>query len=223
MRIKEFEVIDLRVPTSDSLLGSDPFHRKPNYSVVLTKLFGNNGKEGISVNFTIGAGTDWVAYAVRDLMQLIVGRSLDEFTKDPGGFHRMLLDHHQLRWLGDGMGRMVIGSVMNSLWDLWAKKEDKPLWKLLVDLPPKTIIDCIDWRYLKDALEPNEALEILEQGLASKSELEKRMSRKGPKAYSTAGWLGLSDDEIVKTIEEVKKQGLNCFKMKVGLDVQKDK
>ena len=61
MRIKEFEVIDLRVPTSDNLLGSDPFHRKPNYSVVLTKLFGNNGKEGISVNFTIGAGTDWVA------------------------------------------------------------------------------------------------------------------------------------------------------------------
>ncbi len=49
------------------------------------------------------------------------------------------------------------------------------------------------------------------------------MSQKGPKAYSTAGWLGLSDDEIVKTIEEVKKQGLNCFKMKVGLDVQKDK
>ena len=76
MRIKEFEVIDLRVPTSDSLLGSDPFHRKPNYSVVLTKLFGGNGLEGISVNFTIGAGTDWVAYAVRDLMQLIVRRCL---------------------------------------------------------------------------------------------------------------------------------------------------
>ena len=135
----------------------------------------------------------------------------------------MLLDHHQLRWLGDGMGRMVIGSVMNALWDLWAKEEGKPLWKLLVDLPPKTIIDCIDWRYLKDALDPAEALEILEQGLASKSEREQRMSQKGPKAYSTAGWLGLSDDEIVKTIEEVKKQGLNCFKMKVGLDVQKDK
>ena len=135
----------------------------------------------------------------------------------------MLLDHHQLRWLGDGMGRMVIGSVMNSLWDLWAKEEDKPLWKLLVDLPPKTIIDCIDWRYLKDALDPAEALEILEQGLASKSEREQRMSQKGPKAYSTAGWLGLSDNEIVETIEEVKKQGLNCFKMKVGLDVQKDK
>ena len=223
MRIKEFEVIDIRVPTSDSLLGSDPFHRKPNYSVVLTKLFGGNGLEGISVNFTIGAGTDWVAYAVRDLMQLIVGRSLDEFTEDPGGFHRMLLDHHQLRWLGDGMGRMVIGSVMNSLWDLWAKEEGKPLWKLLVDLPPKTIIDCIDWRYLKDALDPAEALEILEKGLASKAEREQHMSQKGPKAYSTAGWLGLSDNEIVKTIEEVKKQGLNCFKMKVGLDVQKDK
>ena len=103
-------------------------------------------------------------------MQLIVERSLDEFTKDPGGFHRMLLDHHQLRWLGDGMGRMVIGSVMNALWDLWAKVEGKPLWKLLVDLPPKTIIDCIDWRYLKDALDPAEAFKILEQSLAGKTE-----------------------------------------------------
>ena len=161
MLIKEFEVIDLRVPTSDSLLGSDPFHRKPNYSTVLTQLHLESDLTGISINFTIGAGNDWIAYAVKDLTQLVIGRSLEEFIENPRGFHKMLLDHHQLRWMGDGMGRMIIGSIINALWDLWAKVEGKPLWKLLVDLPPQTVIDCIDWRYLRDALDPAEALELL--------------------------------------------------------------
>jgi L-fuconate dehydratase len=62
--LKEFEVIDLRVPTSDILLGSDPFHRKPNYSAVLTRLQLGSGLTAISVNFTIGAGNDWIAYGV---------------------------------------------------------------------------------------------------------------------------------------------------------------
>ena len=223
MLIKEFEVIDLRVPTSDSLLGSDPFHRKPNYSTVLTRLHLESGLTGISVNFTIGAGNDWIAYAVKDLTQLVIGRSLGEFIEDPGGFHKILLDHHQLRWMGDGMGRMIIGSIINALWDLWAKVEDKPLWKLLVDLPPQTVIDCIDWRYLRDALDPAEALEFLQQNLGSKAGREKQLHQRGPKAYSTAGWLGLSDAEIIQTIEQVKLQGLDCFKMKVGLNVQQDR
>ena len=223
MLIKEFEVIDLRVPTSDSLLGSDPFHRKPNYSAVLTRLHLESGLTGISVNFTIGAGNDWIAYAVKDLTQLVIGRSLAEFIEDPGGFHKILLDHHQLRWMGDGMGRMIIGSIINALWDLWAKVEDKPLWKLLVDLPPQTVIDCIDWRYLRDALDPAEALEFLQQNLGSKARREKQLHQRGPKAYSTAGWLGLSDAEIIQTIEQVKLQGLDCFKMKVGLNVQQDR
>ncbi len=223
MLIKEFEVIDLRVPTSDSLLGSDPFHRKPNYSAVLTRLHLENDLIGISVNFTIGAGNDWIAYAVKDLTQLVIGRSLEEFIEDPGGFHKMLLDHHQLRWMGDGMGRMIIGSIINALWDLWAKVEGKPLWKLLVDLTPQTVIDCIDWRYLRDALDPAEALELLQQNLGSKAGREEQLHQRGPKAYSTAGWLGLSDAEIIQTIEQVKLQGLDCFKMKVGLNVHQDR
>jgi len=29
-RIQKVNVVDLRVPTSDTLLGSEPFHKKPN-------------------------------------------------------------------------------------------------------------------------------------------------------------------------------------------------
>ncbi|HHZ99198.1 MAG TPA: fuconate dehydratase, partial [Candidatus Marinimicrobia bacterium] len=35
---------DLRVPTSDELLGSDPFHKKPDYSAVLTTIKSSSGK-----------------------------------------------------------------------------------------------------------------------------------------------------------------------------------
>ena len=102
-RIDCVDIVDLRVPTSDTLLGSDPFHKKPNYSTVLPTLTTDDGLIGSSVNFTAGAGHDWIAYGVKDLAQLIEGRDLAEFIADPGGFYRLLVDHHQLRWLADGV------------------------------------------------------------------------------------------------------------------------
>lgn len=222
-RIDRVEVTDLRVPTSDTLLGSDPFHKKPNYSTVLTVLTTDDGLAGTSVNFTAGAGNDWIAYGVKDLGQLVQGLDLDEFAADPGVFYRLLVDHHQLRWLADGVARMAIGSLVNALWDLWAQKEGKPLWKLLVDLEPERVVACIDWRYLRDALTPEEALEILQNGQAGRQERQERFARRGPKAYSTAGWLGLTDEQIAETIGQMKAVGFDCFKMKVGQDLDHDR
>jgi len=221
--IKEVDVIDLRVPTSDTLLGSDPFHKKPNYSVVLCHIHTGDGLTGISVNFTAGAGNDWIAHGVKDLAQLVAGRTVEEFIEDPGAFHKLLIDHHQLRWLGDGVARMAIGSIVNAMWDLWAKKENKPLWKLLVDLAPEKVVQCIDWRYLRDALTPEEALNILAQAREGAPAREAQLRQRGPKAYSTAGWLGLTDAQIIETIDAVKASGLDCFKMKVGGDLGQDR
>lgn len=222
-KIIEVDVTDLRVPTSDTLYGSDPFHKKPNYSCVLTGIRIDEGLVGLSVNFTGGAGNDWLAYGVRDLSKLILGRNLEQFIEDPGAFYRLLIDHHQLRWLADGVARMAIGSILNAMWDLWAKTEQKPLWKLLVDLPPERIIQSIDWRYLKDALTPEEALDRLMSSQENRTEQEERVIQKGVKAYSTAGWLGLTDQQILQTINEVKVAGLDCFKMKVGGGIDFDR
>ena len=222
-RIDCVDIVDLRVPTSDTLLGSDPFHKKPNYSTVLTTLPTDDGLLGSSVNFTAGAGNDWIAYGVRDLAQLVEGRDLDEFAADPGGFYRLLIDHHQLRWLADGVARMAIGSIVNALWDLWAIREGKPLWKLLVDLAPEQIVACIDWRYLRDALTPDEALAILQRGQNGATAREAGFEPRGPKAYSTAGWLGLTDEQIADTIAAMKAKGFDSFKMKVGQDVDHDR
>ena len=222
-RIDRVEIVDVRVPTSDTLLGSDPFHKKPNYSTVLTTLTTSDGLAGTSVNFTAGAGNDWIAYGVADLAKLVEGQDLDDFAADPGAFHRLLVDHHQLRWLADGVGRMAIGSVVNALWDLWAKRENKPLWKLLVDLSPEQVVQSVDWRYLREALSPEEAMDILRQGEVGRREREQRFAGRGPKAYSTAGWLGLTDEQIAATITEMKSVGFDSFKMKVGQDIQHDR
>ncbi len=222
MKITSAKVTDLRIPTSDSLLGSDPFHTEPDYSSTVLHLETDSGLRGVSVVFTIGAGTDWVCHGVEDLCQLVIGSDLEDFTKSPITLYKRLIDHHQLRWLHDGVFRMACGSVLNAMWDLWAKSEGKPLWKLLTDLEPEFVVDCIDWRNLKDALTPDEALEILNKGKSNKAQREQDMSPIGPKAYCTAGWLGLTNKQILDTIEKLQKDGFDAFKLKVGQDLEAD-
>ncbi|MDB4339116.1 mandelate racemase/muconate lactonizing enzyme domain-containing protein [Rubripirellula sp.] len=222
IKITSAEVIDLRVPTSDQMLGSDPFHKEPDYSSAVLHLETDSELRGVSVVFTLGAGTDWICHGIEDLCQLIVGSSLDEFTSSPITLYRRLVDHHQLRWLHDGVFRMAAGAVINAMWDLWAKSLNKPLWKLLVDLDPEFVVDCIDWRNLQDALTREEAIELLSDRRSNVSFRENQMQDLGPKAYCTAGWLGLSDDQILATIRKLQDQGFDSFKLKVGRDLNQD-
>ena len=214
---------DLRVPTSDELLGSDPFHKKPDYSAVLTTINSSSGKSGVSVVFTVGAGNDWITYGIKQLTPLVQSITLDSFKENPGELYQTILNHHQLRWLGDGVYRMAMGGVLNAMWDLWAKDEEKPLWKLLVELSPDKVIDCIDWRHLEDALSKQEAREILEKNQSQKTSAEKKLLETGVKAYSTAGWLGLSDQQILEKINQMKSDGFDSFKLKIGQDLEFDK
>lgn len=222
IKITSAEVIDLRVPTSDDMLGSDPFHKKPDYSSALLHLETDSGLRGVSVVFTVGAGTDWICHGINDLCQLVIGTDLDEFTDAPIKLYQRLIDHHQLRWLHDGVFRMAAGAIINAMFDLWAKSLDKPLWKLLVDLEPEFVADCIDWRNISDALTRDEAIAILRDRRPDLVQRESELSELGPKAYCTAGWLGLSDEEILATIRKLQQQGFDSFKLKVGLDSDQD-
>ena len=220
--ILDVVVEDIRVPTSDTLLGSDPFHRKPDYSVVVICVKTDADIEGNSIVFNIGAGNDWIAYGVKDLARLLIGKTLQEFMDAPAMLPQMMMEHHQMRWLADGVYRMSVGGLVNALWDLWAKAEDKPLWELLTDLPPETIVSCVDWRYLRDALSPGEAFDILNKGRVGIDERKVQMHAQGPEAYSTSGWLGLSDQQISAHISNLQKQGFRHFKSKVGGNLEQD-
>ena len=51
-----------------------------------------------------------------------------------------------------GVIHLATAALVNALWDLWARKEGKPLWRLLVDMPPAQLVSTIDFRYIRDAL-----------------------------------------------------------------------
>lgn len=222
IKITSTRVIDVRVPTSDKLLGSDPFHKEPDYSSAILQLETDAGLQGVSVVFTVGAGTDWICHGIKDLCQLIVGTTLEDFTAAPIRLYQRLIDHHQLRWLHDGVFRMAAGAVLNAMWDLWAKSQRKPLWKLLVDLEPEFVADCIDWRNISDAITRDEAIAMLQDIRPNIKDRENALIHLGPKAYCTAGWLGLSNDEILATVRKLQSHGFDSFKLKVGRDSDQD-
>src|SRR5207248_5999664 len=94
---------------------------------------------------------------------LVTGRTLESFTSDMRAFWRHITGDSQLRWIGPEKGviHLATAAVVNAVWDLWAKVEGKPLWKLLSDMTPEQLVSCIDFRYISDVLTPGDALDII--------------------------------------------------------------
>jgi len=163
--------------------------------------------------------------AIRALAPLVVGRTLGSVTADLGAFWRQLTGDSQLRWIGPEKGaiHLATAAVVNAVWDLYAKSEGKPLWKLLADMSPDQVVRCVDFRYLTDALTPAEALELLRRQAAGKKEREQRMAAEGYPAYTTsAGWLGYDDAKLRSLCRQALDCGWSHFKIKVGRDLADD-
>jgi L-fuconate dehydratase len=231
-RIVDVETIDLRFPTSRDLDGSDAMNEAPDYSAAYVVLRTDDDRpgaagaaEGHGFTFTIGRGNELAAHAARLIGQRAVGLSVEEVVSDLGGFSRHLLGDSQLRWLGPDKGALHLGAaaVINAGWDLAAKRAGKPVWKLLADMSPRQIVDLVDWRYLKDALTPEAALEMLESRAAGRAEREAHVRRNGYPAYTTsAGWLGYDDAKLSRLCREAVEQGWDAVKLKVGADLADD-
>ena len=223
-KIISLDVLDIRYPTVRlGMAGSDPRHLAPNYSCAIPILRTDTGLEGRSLIFTIGDGTQIQTAAVEALRRFVVGRSLDEFIAEPGLFAQALAEHHQLRWLALGTYRMAVGGIVNALWDLWAKSEGVPMWRLLTSLPPEKIVQSIDFHHLRDALTEDELLEMLQQALPHKQANIDRLERQGPKIYSTAGWSGRPLAEVSELCRDLYAKGTRAFKAKVGRGQQYDR
>jgi L-fuconate dehydratase len=211
-------VRDVRFPTSREKDGSDALNLG-DYSATYVILETDQGLEGNGLTFTNGRGNEICVAAVHALKRHVVGRELEAITADPRRFYRDLVADQQLRWLGPEKGilHMSTGAVINAVWDLWAKRDGKPLWKLLVDLTPEQIVAAIDFSYITDALTPEQALEILQRKAPGKSAREAEMRRDGYPAYTTStGWLGYPDEKVRRLCREAVGQGWTAFKMKVG-------
>ena len=224
-RLVSFELVDLRFPTSADLAGSDAMNADPDYSAAYVVVSTSAGEQGHGFVFTIGRGNDVVLCAIEALQPLVLGLDLDETLADMGAFWRRLVHDSHLRWLGPekGVMHMAIGAVVNAVWDLYAKREGKPLWKLLADLRPEQLVDLVDLRYLSDVLTRDEALSILQAGAAGKREREQQLLDKGFPAYTTsAGWLGYSDEKIARLVGEAISDGFTHLKIKVGAHIDDD-
>jgi L-fuconate dehydratase len=221
------DVHDVRFPTSEHQDGSDAMFPDPDYSAAYVVLRTNAGDdlEGHGLTFTIGRGNELCVAAAEALRPLVVGLNLDDITADMGAFWRRIVGDSQLRWVGPEKGvlHLATAAVVNAVWDLWAKVEGVPLWKLLVGMSPEELVRCIDFRYITDAITPSEAIALLRSNADTRAEREAELIRDGYPAYTTsAGWLGYSDEKVRRLCREGIADGWSHFKIKVGRDLDDD-
>ena len=223
MKIAEVVTRDVRFPTTRERDGSDSMNQGDYSATYVVLRTDQPGLEGHGLTFTNGRGNELTVAAVQALERHVRGRRLEDITADMRGFFRSLTQDVQLRWLGPEKGilHMATGAVINAVWDLWAKREGKPLWKLVVDMPPDQLVSCLDFSYITDALTPEEALRILNRLAPTRPAREEEMRRDGYPAYTTStGWLGYPDEKVRRLCREAIAAGWNHFKMKVGQDLE---
>lgn len=226
-RIIAVDTYDIRFPTSRELDGSDAMNPDPDYSAayVVLRTDAADGVEGHGFTFTIGRGNDVQVAAIDALRHHVVGRGVDELCADPGTLNRDLIGDSQLRWLGPekGVMHMAIGAVVNAVWDLAAKRARKPLWQFLADATPEWLVSQIDFRYIADALTPDDALALLRSGREGAAERESALRERGFPGYTTSpGWLGYSDEKLGKLARQAVADGFRQIKLKVGADLADD-
>ncbi|MEV6813837.1 L-fuconate dehydratase [Micromonospora sp. NPDC051296] len=226
-RITSLRTYDIRFPTSRDLDGSDAMNPDPDYSAayVIIATDAADGHEGHGFAFTIGRGNDIQTTAISALERYVIGRPLDATLNDLGRVWREMVHDSQLRWLGPekGVMHMAISAVVNALWDLRAKREGKPVWKLLADFTPEELVDLVDFRYLTDALTRGEALHILRRAAEGKAEREAHLLEYGYPGYTTTpGWLGYDDAKLGRLCKEAVADGFTQIKLKVGADLAAD-
>ncbi|MEV0570786.1 enolase C-terminal domain-like protein [Dactylosporangium sp. NPDC050588] len=230
-RFVSLDTYDVRFPTSRALDGSDAMNPDPDYSAAYVVIRTDDGAgkaeqgEGHGFAFTIGRGNEVQTGAIQALAPYLVGRLVKEVLDDLGGLYRELVYDSQLRWLGPekGVMHMAISAVVNALWDLKAKRAGLPLWRLLSSMPAEELVDLVDFRYLSDALTPQEALKLLRRGEDGREERIQTLLQGGYPAYATSpGWLGYDDAKLATLCREALDAGFTQIKLKVGADLEDD-
>ena len=226
-KITGAKIYDLRFPTSESLAGSDAMYQAPDYSAAYLVLQTDHTRnlEGQSLIFSLGRGNELCTAAIRSLLPMIIGKEIEPFFANMGAFSKLITSDTQLRWLGPekGVGYMAAGAIINALWDLYAKKERKPLWQLLAEMNTEDLVACMNFSYISDVITPSEAIDLLNDKKEGKEARIEHLLTHGHPAYTTsAGWMGYSDDTIESLCREASNQGWKAVKMKVGANLQDD-
>ncbi len=217
IRITAVEVEDRQFPLEGGA-GSDAVHTSPVYAYAVCRLKTDANLDGVGIAFTLGAGNEIVCLAVKHLAQSLAGRELYELMADFGTTFAALTDSPAYRWIGPhkGVVHLALASIVNACFDLWAKAEGVPLWKLLLDRTPEETVSLLDFRYVEDVLTKEEALEILRAGQTGRAERE-IVLKTGYRGYDTSvGWFEYPDEAIVENTKQAMDKGFTAMKLKVG-------
>jgi L-fuconate dehydratase len=215
--IKNITTRDARFPIGSGH-GSDAIHKDPIYSYAVTELHDDSGLTGTGLAFTLGEGNDLVCRAAEYYAARLKGRDIEEIMADFGTIQHGMADEQQFRWLGPhkGVVHLALSSVTNACWDLWAKKRDVPLWKLLLDLSSEQIVATLDLSYLEDELTPTQAVSLL-QGEATTRDSRMQILKSGYPGYDTSvGWFNYSDEQVRENCKKAIAEGFTAMKLKVG-------
>jgi L-fuconate dehydratase len=226
MRITAVDVVDVRFPTSRQMHGSDAMHADPDYSAAYVTLRTDGEHEGFGLAFTIGRGTEVVVKAVEALRPFVVGRTLDDIRGGWRAFWRALTQDTQLRWIGPekGASHLAVAAVVNAAWDLAARVDNKPLWKLLSDMTPADLVAAVDLSYVTDVLTEADALDLLTEQQRTRRSREEAITASGFPAYVTSvGWLGYGEEKIRELCAAAVAEGWDMVKMKVGASPEIDR
>ena len=226
IKIINISVEDVRFPTSKDLTGSDAIHTDPDYSATYVTVETSDLKlKGYGIAFTLGEGNDIVSKCIESYIPIFKNITCDELEKNIGKLWYDCADHSQLRWLGPekGVVHMALAAIFNALWDLIAKKNNKPLWKFVVESKPDVIMNWLTFKYIEDALSKDDAYNILLENQKSIESRIKVLNEEGYPSYTTAaGWLGYSNEKIIELCNKYIKLGWKHFKIKVGNNLDED-
>jgi L-fuconate dehydratase len=217
---------DVRFPTSLELDGSDAVNVDPDYSAAYVELELSTGEVGHALVFTAGRGNEVMTAAINSAAELLRGHDMDDLIAHMGKASDTVIHDSQMRWLGPekGVHQMAAGAVVNALWDIKAKRAGLPLWELVARMSPEEIVEAVDFRHIRNALTEDEALQMLRDGQVGKEERIQELKDTGYRAYTTSpGWLGYSDEKMLRLSQEAVDAGFGLIKLKVGASIEDDR
>lgn len=164
LRITNLTVQDVRFPT---------VCKTANHSVAYVTLHTNNPQlKGYGLTFIPENDTACIA-AIDAIKHTLVGKDLTDITSHMADFWRQFVNQP------DKDTHCSTTSIVNAVWDLWARRENKPLWRLIVDMSPEELAHCLDFTALADAITFEESLDILRANAASRSKRIVRLLERG--------------------------------------------
>jgi L-fuconate dehydratase len=216
-RIVSLETRDAWFPL-ESGAGTDAVHSGSEYAFATTLLATADGIFGTGIALTLGRGNQLVCQAAEMLGASLVGREIEDLMANFGELSRQLAQDPQLRWLGPhkGVVHLALASLTNACFDLWSKARGLPLWRLLLDLTPRQVVDLLDLSYLEHVLPPEEALKILVEHSRGRFARVAVLQAGYPGYDTSVGWFNYEDARVKDLARRALERGFRAFKLKVG-------